>query len=364
MRKKIDFILLGVLTIFTHCNQSEIIGNPEHKIVIQGEVSPDFQAKIARGPSPQKAMRIQYVPLHHFERTGKVKILQEKVRNGKVTWVIYSGDDLLLTPQFGRTFIVHPGDSIYINFNNDKIILSENEKTDGRMAFVSDLIRLDIEKPLPSSQRIYNIKSLIEFQQWNNYLDEKLNIEMSLVEKYKNKLSAIEHDYYKQQLISTAESVRVEAFGQLLNIKQKDTTAQLSYSDLNAIWDSTHYKIWAIWVRSLPAYLGSISDIHTFNRLEVCRKFNFNFANDSLKNKETRTYLYYTNARDKYKGVMRERLMAFILDEQTITEMGLKNPMTQILLKDYYNQPGYHEYKQMVRQWEEEEKVKEAQRVK
>ena len=82
------------------------------------------------------------------------------------------------------------------------------------------------------------------------------------------------------------------------------------------------------------------------------RKFDFDFTIDSLKNKPTRTYLYYSGAKNNYKGLMRERLMTFILDEQTIVELGTKDSMAQTLLNDYYNQPGFPEYKDMVKKLE------------
>lgn len=355
MNKLFIFASIGLFSFVTGCQHTEVPEKPEHRIIIEATISPDFKRKAAQDKNPDGVMRIQYTPFHYIAGTDQVKTKLERVINDKITWVIYSDKDLLLTPPFAETFIVHPGDSINILYNNDKISFSGNEKNTATYALISKLNYLETRLVKPDKD-VFNISSLEEFLQWNRYIDKKLAIQIALIDSFRNKLPDIEYNYYKPQLVGNAESDRSFAFSGLLNLNKEDSVAPLSNADLNAIWDSTQYKNLAQWVRSQPEYSGSIQDIYSFLRLEVQRKFNFDFSNDTLKNKELRTFKYYMTAKNNFKGLMRERLLAFILDEQVITEMGPKNPMTQTLLKDYYSQPGYPEYKQWVKQLEEASK--------
>jgi hypothetical protein len=201
----------------------------------------------------------------------------------------------------------------------------------------------------PTENR-FAINSLEDFLRWNQYSDDKLALLLPIVDSFKDKISSFNYEYYKADIINWVEFDRVYSFKALRNYSQSTPLSGLSSSDLHAIWDSTQYKPSAKWFRSLSTFYGAISSLYAFNSMEVCRKFNFDVMNDSLISKSSRTLLYYNAAKQNYKGLVRERLMSYILDEQTIHEMGLKNPMTQAMLKDYYNQPGFPEYKQWIKE--------------
>lgn len=340
------FITMGVA-----CQLSD---DPKNKIIIEGYIVPGFKGDLPKDADAKNRIRIQYASLYSVG-TAQVNVIEQNVDTGKMRWEIISGEDLVLSPQIGLTFIVHPGDSIHIYYSNNKIVYSGKNTDSVKFSFINQLVDFDsrIVKPTKNS---FTINSLQDYLNWNKYVDDKLSLQIDLIDDCKNKIPASEYEYYKAQIISSAEKDRVNAFGALQTYANKDSLSGLTFLDLNAIWDSTQYKQWAKWVRGLSNYVGSIQDIYSFNRMEVRRSFNFDFTNDSLNAKNTRTYLNYTHAKEKYKGLLRERLMAFILDEQTITEMGLKNPMTQKMLKDYYSQPGFPEYKQWVKELEEKAK--------
>jgi hypothetical protein len=360
MKKKSLLNWLLVITFLsgitgTGCTPAPIPEKTTKSIVIEAEITKYFYRSVTEIFYIRDAMRICYVPYGYISSDPPLEYVFSRVRDGKVTWILNTDKPIKVIPPFGHPIFMKPGDSLHIKYHAD--IPAYSGKNGESLALLNTLMGLEERLVKPRTRYSYKARSLEYFLEWNAYLDHQLELKIPVIESYKNKISSAEYDYYKGNIIGQIEDDRVSAFSALSDSVHKGYPG-LSYIDLTTIWDSTQNKPYRQWLQSLPAYYGPIYDYYSYLRMKTGRKFSFT-PNDSLKSKEYYAYLLYTSAKQEYKDLVRERLMAYILDEQTITEMGLKNPMTQTMLKDYYSQPGYTEYKKYVKSIEEKEREKE-----
>jgi hypothetical protein len=346
-----EVLMVMVLAIFS-CDLSALHKKPKDKIIIEGFLSSDIFNQQNDNDLLKNVLKMKYSQLRYIEPSVPLQSIDGDFINGKVNWTLYSSDQLLIFPLNSLALMVAPGDSIYVNYEDSIPVFSGKDSE--KCNLQNELNRIDKNLKRPTSNSI-TIDSLGDFLRWNKYVDTRLALQLPLLDSYKHKLQPDVYDYYKTAIISTAENYRVNAFGALRNLYQEKVIPFPS-SDLEALWDSTQYKSGSNWLRSLSTYNGSIQNMFGFVRLEVWRKFGFNFKNDSLNIKEIRTSLYYSNVKQRYNGLLRERLLAFIIGDQAIKEMGLRSHTTKTLLKDYYIQPGYPECKKWVKNLEKNEK--------
>jgi hypothetical protein len=302
---------------------------------------------------------IKYSPVRDLQSYPKWVSTKARYVNKKARWVIYSDIPLQVVADFGRYRMVCPGDSICIQNTGGK--LSYSGKGSKKLSLCDEIVNQEkkLQKPTRNS---FTINSIEDFMLWGKYVDDKLALQLSIIENNKSNIQSNEYGYLKTGIVNDCELDRVRSFDAFKDFVRQNKAANMSMPDLNKIWDSIQNKPTNKWLQSLSSYDGEMYTLFALNRNVVQRRFGFNFQNDSLKNKELRTYLYYNSAKQNYKGLLRERLMVYILDEPTITEMGLSFPMTQKLLKDYYTQPGFPEYKQWVKSLEEKEKIRLAKK--
>jgi hypothetical protein len=287
------------------------------------------------------------------------RFIKAKISNPKIKSAIYTKVPVVLSFPYATTVIAKPGDSINVYYGEENVVYSGKDSNEYEL--LNEIMKIQ-KKFVRPTKNSFTIDSLEDFLRWNQYSDDKLALLLPVVESFKDKIPSFNYEYYKADIINWIEFDRIYSFKALRNYAHSTPISGLSSSDLNAIWDSTQYKPSANWFRSLSTFYGAISSLYAFNSLEVSRKFNFNVKDDVLSSKDVRTLLYYNAAKQNYKGLVRERVMAYILDEQAISEMGLKNPMTQSMLKDYFSQPGFPEYKQWVKELQSKAEKKLAKK--
>ena len=346
-----------IITLFLYlligCNIAPMRVKTTKSIIVEASVSKYFYYRLKEVFIIRDVLSVGFSPFHYLPSDPKAEYISGRVIDGKVTWIINSDVPIKVIPPFGTPVIMNPGDSIHIAYIEDQPVYSG--KNQQCLALLDTLMVLDGQILKPRKKNSYNAAALGDFLEWNMYLDNQLLLQLPIIDSYKDKISAVEFNYYKANFIGRIEHDRVSAFTALYDSVQRNYPG-LSYSDLIQIWDSTQQKPSRQWFQSLQTYNGSMYNFYSYLSMETFRKFGFDSKNDTLKSHEYFTHLLYTNAKQNYKGLVRERLMAFILDEQTITEMGLKNPMTLALLKDYYSQPGYPEYKEWIKGLEEKKR--------
>lgn len=340
-------MLICLLMFFAGCHNVKV--NPAERIIIEVQLPPDLVYQKPANITIKENMEVQYLPISHLEYNPVWGSAKSKVFNRVVKWTLYSKEPIQVNYGFGTLCLVSPGDVIHISDNGKGIVYSGRGVEKLNMWNQIKSIEEKLQKP---SKYSFKINSFEEFRQWSNYEDNKLAQQIRIIEAYRDSIRPIEYSYLKAMLVNSAENERTDAFSGLRKYIQDKSGSGLNASDLNVAWDSISVKPWGKWLRTHSYYYGSISEIYAFNRLEVLRRFSFDGSNDSLHNKETRAYLYYCNAKQNYKGLLRERLLFYIIEEPIISELGTKNPIAQMVLKDYYDQPGFPEYKKYVKEIE------------
>lgn len=340
-------VLFASLTMIVSCKDV-----PKHtdgdKIIVYLQLS----AKIVN-PEPQNyalknKMEIEYLPVKNVEDKQEWQSVNALMYNGYVKWTLYASEPVKIKYGFGTLPIVNPGDSIVVHYNGEEFQF-EGRGAD-KLTCWNKMQHVGRGTTLPTVSNNY-LKSLNDYNNWMKYLNNNIAEQDMLLETYKDKIDPFAYEYLKTNAVARVESDRIQVFRSLRTYSKKDSNAHITLVDLNAIWDSTQYHYLNLWQQTVDNYYSNTFSIREFTKEEVWRKFSFDPNCESLKTKGQRNYLYYTHAKEKYKGMLRERLLAEILKDQT--RSGFKDPITQIMLKDYYNQPGFPEYKKQVKEIEE-----------
>ena len=136
-----------------------------------------------------------------------------------------------------------------------------------------------------------------------------------------------------------------------------------STEDLGSVFDTTATNKYVKWMqgyngRTLRGYY-----FYDYVRRTIERKYNFDYEHDTLKSAR-RKVLYAETAKTVYKGGVLQSCLTFLLTEQGLKEHTLKGntPEIDTLLAEFYAQPGYPEYKQHVKQYEQKIRGWVAQR--
>lgn len=348
-----------VLLFFNHCTSTDNSKTHAPQIIVEATISKYFYRDLKGIFDIKDEINLLYQPFPVNEVETSSKNVSAKVIDGKVKWVLYSDRPILVSPTFGNPIIMKPGDSLHILYNRDYPVYSGSNTI--LLALLDSLMLWNERIVKPRKKNSYNVDDLGSYNEWNQYLDDKLAIQLPIIETYKDNISPVEYEYYKANLIGKIEDERLHSFSALYGTV-KHGKSSLSRTDLVQIWDSTQNKPSRQWLHSLTAYDGSIFDIYTSVWMEIYKQAGFDSANIYYKSKEIFTSTLYNKAKQNYKGKLREQLMVHILDEPTITEMGLKNSTTQALLKDYYSLPGYPEYKAWVKGLEKKRQQRELEK--
>lgn len=342
MRNCAEWALLAVFISLIYsapgCGNTDIERDNSYKIIVAYEPIQEIKE--------DSIPKLEYCAINEvgsMEICNKVKPI---FSGKKMRWEFFSKGPVMIKGSLGVFQLLSPGDSINIIQGKDGLAFSGKGAVKTSLWYEVRELDKNTIKPTKNS---FRVKSLAEYLIWNDYLDNLLQLQIPILDAQKENLQKDEYNYLKSMIVESAEHDRTNAFIALMGNSIKDTTSRITGADLCAIWDSTQYKKYSNWLRSIPAYHGPMHTHYAFNQCEVYRRFNFDLTVDSLMSKDMRTYLYYASAKNKYEGQIRERLMAYILDEQTIGELGLKNVMTQMMLKDYYSMPGFPEYKAWVK---------------
>jgi hypothetical protein len=328
------------------CQVTDAPENTAEKIVIEMEISPEISNPRPSNFYMKDRLTMLYKPVNTIDHSIPWDKEEAKVSNNKVRWVIYSDKPVQINYGFGRLVLMNPGDSILVKYVDEEAYYLGKGSEKLKMW---KLITEEEKKLGIPTKNCNTIQSINDYLKWNKYLDQKLLMQIPILDSFRNKIQPFAYDYLKIILVSQAEKDRINAFQALQKFGQKNPGVGIQTSDLGAIWDSTHNNAWSKWLWSLPDYYGSIYTLFDVNRLEVWRRFNFDSHNDSLKSTDIYSYLYFVNAEEKFKGAMREQLLVYIIGEIYLDKWGPDDPKTQKILKDYYSQPGYPEYKEWVK---------------
>lgn len=334
------------LSMAFSCSSHKERRKRSERIVIDAEFARNFFPSLRGIFHTREVMGVQYTPYKYISSDPPSNFVNEELLNGRVTWELYSTEYVKVTPPYGLPVIMKPGDSLHIQYVNDRAVYSGTNN--GVLDLLNRIMHIEQGLAKPQQKSSFKASKFADFEEWNRFADLKLSLVVPVLDSFKNIISSMDYEYYKANVVNSIESDRLESFFSLMETVQE---GEVSSSVLNLcdIWDSTQNKIWRKWLESLAEYNGTIDDFYEYNQGKVWREYGFNFANDTLKSKAISIYLQYENAKRDYVGQLRERLLAFILDEQSITELGPTNSTVKVMLTDYYAQSGFPEYKRWVK---------------
>lgn len=341
-------------TIFTS-NSHYRVETKSEKIVIELHASPGFY-KNKRFPNspPADSVELQSVPFDFIDLHPEWDRNVEKVSNGKIKWTISTEKPVLITSRvLGTGFILSPGDSVRITYNSNIPIISGISAN----AYKLQLELLKIQGLKGPTKHPLILSSLEDYFAWIRFLDKKTDLILPILDSYKDKVAPFIYEYVKQLNGDWIEVDRTSAFNGLYKL-QSDSAINLSFLDLSYIWDSTQSNsTLGQWLRSRSCYYASSYYLYDYNRLDVRRKFNFDYTKDTIKHKKLRVETYYNHAKAKYSGHVLEKLLQYIIAEEIISEVGPAESFTQKVLEDYHRLSNFPEYKDWMKGFVEKKMV-------
>lgn len=315
------FFLFGLfLTLSCHNRVTEKrVPAPEFKkVIIEAEINKHFYSELHGILEIKEVLEIKYASLNSIVKDPpELQTLSENMSNGKAKWIVYTEDPVIILPPLGNSLVMRPGDSIHIKYldpvpeysgNNIQTCEMLNKLMQAEQAFVKPVKKLD-----------YYSSALEEFTVLNQYYDNELNLQSSVVEDFKDKVLKEDYEYYKAGIVNSIERKKLNIFSNLRYFVMKKKS-NLTPVDLASIWDSTQCGPGRKWLETLSIYYDPIRDFYTYNKMEVLRKFNFNIENDSIAKDKSIEKLFYNNAKYKYKGMVKDRLLAYILRKKSLDE--------------------------------------------
>lgn len=304
--------------------------------------------------------KIGWMPLEQMELKPEWQVNEDRDNDTdqKVHWALHSDKPILTeSALLGSGVLINPGDSIHVVLDKDGYHYTG--KGAEALQLQHEILRAlkKIKKQQPTKD-FFIINSLKDYLNWKSYLDTCEEVSMAILESYKEKVSPFIYDWVKVHTIDRVEEQRAETFLNFNSILMKNSTSGLTQGDMKAICDSTLNGSLAKWLRSKEDYDGMVTYFYQYNRIQVLKKFNFDYGNDSLGVREKRNLFQYDAVKQNFAGQLRERLLQYIVARDIILKLGFETPVTDSILKDYYKQPGFPEYKQWVHHYEDSMRVR------
>lgn len=343
---KINVIVILILFFNSSFKNNKCYTNKENRIIVQ----------LYLDQSKKDQKDLISLDLRLMEKVGdfSYEAMQSRVINGFAEWNIKTNEPYemvfrLRKDQYIETSLLEPGDSIIIKEGeNNKFYFCgkgmEKFILKGKINRIRDSLKIIVSNPFS-----YATNSIQDYLEWNQYLNKQLEILVPLIESYKSKISPLAYTYIRNRTLDGILDTRSDKFSSLRAYAAK---SGISNDSLSSIYDSTYALFIKDW--ALPSLSETFFGSWAFVRLNVLRQFNFNV--DSTGSELKRSLLYYEYANKIYKGIARQKFLVHFLSKQMIKELGFI-PETEGMLEHYYSEPGYPEYKILVKEYEKRARV-------
>ncbi|TKC08618.1 metallophosphoesterase [Pedobacter frigoris] len=345
-----SYRLLGVLILlvcFYHTLSAQKKSNLNGSaIVVEFHLPADYK---------KDSMKVDTGSFIKFVHVISYRPIDKEIKNGYVKFRFPGHGPLYinLSEVLGKSYnytLFEPGDSVQIRYDKKGTRFTGKGAEKFRLL---EEVKINMSKlSLPANPKLSVIASLKDYQEWHLYLNRKLLLIDSLFEDYKKLISPFIYAYLKVTEIADVEYQRLHKFGLLVN---KASVLGLSGEKLGQIFDSTLNSGSTSWVHTYSGKALNSYYFYDFIRRSVERKYNFDYAHDSLKNASRKT-AYWNFAKKIYKGNVLQSVQVFLLTEGGLKTHTLKDgstPEIEYLLNEFYKLPGYPEYKAYVRDYEQ-----------
>jgi thiol-disulfide isomerase/thioredoxin len=297
---------------------------------------------------------LQYSPVEALDAVGREwESNKQKLSQGHAEWNIESNEPIYISAgsllkEQKSYWLAEPGDRIKIVCDSTRITFegkgAEKIKLENNIA----LLKNGIKKP--SNPVKYNVRSIEDYLEWNENLNNQLMLILPVIDSYRDKISSFAFTNIRARFIDRIEEDRMDKFWGLRGLVMKNIITNKNLCD---IFDSTCFRSEANWLHSLSN--TSIGGRYGFVRSQVFRKYEFDISYDSLKDEGKRRFLYYEQGKKTYVGLAREKFLKELLTLQTIHKIGL-TPEVEKLLTRYYEESKNLVYKKMVKGYELKER--------
>ena len=312
-------------------------------------------------------------------KSEKTQTVRQKLSHGPVKWALFTSEPLIVYGTFWGnkfiTYILEPGDSIKVEYKDSEPLFSGRGATKFNLLFrlekVNDSIeQLNVYKDI--SHESAPVISIKDYLKWDTFLDQKVECLLSVIEKYRAEISVLAYDIIKERTLKILEEKRVSKFNSLLRIDKYERTEKgeainyfgLTNKDLVLIYDSTLNGPAAKWLQNESPITSDPWYLYYILVQNACRKrkkfFKESQMDSSILGKGADRYvLLYNEAQRKYKGRLREEVLAFIFwfSQGVLKSVGFE-PKVEMILADYYSQSKYPEYREYVKKWEVKQRLR------
>jgi len=363
-KKHIVRLLMLLLCIQTVWAQKRKMGSRRITISVEGALRNRFIAN----PLILEPVSWELDKFVHPWQKGKV---QQKLKGEKVQWE-WSASDLQMIPpglfsNRGQGYILEPGDHVYLSQIDDKLHASGRGAENVKAFKLLETFRESLNRAEYLSEKNNASASLKDFLDWNNYLNQKTRIWLPLLENYKSKLSERVYMIIKGSLLTAIEKIRMHKFHSIRRSTIVGSVNQfgLSNEDLCNIYDTTMNNTNSKWLRYRRDFIFDPD-----YAWEMLHDENYRLRGKFFRTKESDTTILgkdledpfiwqYNEIKKRYKGVVRENFLVFTLSDPRgiLRQVGF-TPKVEVILADYYAQPGYPEAKKQVKDYELERRLK------
>jgi hypothetical protein len=357
IKNYLKLLFVGYIPLcFSSCSEKarnvpQTAYNPSSKIIVECKLPSEYYKMFLPGSLHAQLTSIKWVAADTFINNADWETENQKLSATSTKWVLNSEKmlrvqtDFLLYPM-----ILSPGDSICIEFSGERLVFSgKGAEAIMYQDAVEQILRNTFFEPTLS---FVHLSTLDDYFKWKNLLDKQLDLLTIIFEYYENKVPFLTFEIIKTNAIYSIERRRQESFFSLYaTVKKSDST--LATTDLSAIYDSTIDAKWINWFQERSKFLFDYWYFYQYARIQILKKYNFDIWNDNINSDSKRRILYYTYLENNFKDLLLEKLLQYVVVNKTILDLGLDNPVTDSILRKYYQRPGIPEYKWWMKTFED-----------
>lgn len=336
--------LLAVLVLALYaCNNKEKPIEKGERTIVEIELPEGFDKNL---------IHLESTPFYYTIR-ALWKSERPQRKGNFVKWTLFCDSPRLVNlvailGKGNKTDLYEPGDSVHVNMKGSKPIFS-GKNTD-KFKMQQEMNDQESLIPVPQNPKFSSTNSLQDYLEWSKYLDAKMQLRNSILEAYKKNITPFAFDYLKADEIGEIEYMRLRKFSDL---ETRSADLGITPEMLGTIFDSTTYNENVKWVHTYTGRTKHDVYFYDYARRLVERKYNFDRTNPIL-NSPRRKIVYAEQAKEIYKGDILQSCLIYLITSRGLKEHSLKSvtPEIDTLLADFYAQPGYPEYKQYVKDYE------------
>lgn len=295
------------------------------------------------------SLMLRYVPSNFVGLKPEWTEEKLKVENQSVKWEIDADRPILLGIESLKLFCVaEPDDDIKIKIDKDGGDFKYSGKGAEKFRLLDDLKISIKEIKIPQNPTHLTVTSYNDYQEWDNYLNQQSELVLSILNRYKGRISAFAYDHIKKMYLTEIEWSRSFKFNMLAGNHIK---FGLDKEGLKRIFDSFSNSPETQWLLTKVEANGGLNYYYLYICLLAQRRANFELISTDA-NQGYRRMLCYNLAQEVFKGEALENFLVFFIVQQCMKEAGFLVPEVETILEDYYKKPHPAEYVDYIKKQE------------